>query len=488
MVNSTNKLCPIILAGGGGTRLWPLSRELYPKQFLSIFSEHSMLQTTLLRLQDLQHKLNMESALLITNQEHRFLVAEQLRTIDASYSKIILEPVGRNTAPALTIAALTLQATDPILLMMPSDHHIVDTVAFQQAIKLAYAKAQDDYLITFGCVPTHAETGYGYIQYEPDSSTDQDHFFKLLNFVEKPNAPTAKQYLEQGDYLWNSGMFMVKASLWCDYVKQLQPDIYNHCEATLKDVKTKELKTEEPFLYLNDQFKDCPSDSVDYAIMEKLSQKNIALLGVVKLDVGWSDIGSWSAVWQKKPKDNNNNVMIGDVRSYNTTGSMLSASDHLLVALGCKNIIAVHTKDATLICDYDHVQDIKQVVQQLKKDNRIEANVNTKVYRPWGYFESVDEGVNYQVKRLSVKPKHKLSLQSHQHRSEHWVVVHGEATVTCDDKELVLKPDQSTYIPIGCKHRLANETDDILEVIEVQTGSYLGEDDIVRYDDDFDRC
>jgi mannose-1-phosphate guanylyltransferase/mannose-6-phosphate isomerase len=466
---AANKIIPVILSGGSGTRLWPLSRELYPKQLLCLTGEKTMLQQTVGRLAELPAAT---APVVVCNEEHRFLVAEQLREIDRAPAEILLEPSGRNTAPALTLAALAVQTRygNGILLVTPADHVIQDTPAFVKAVLEALPLAQSGKLVTFGIVPTSPETGYGYIRRGPDHS--------VAAFVEKPDAATARQYVDSGEYLWNSGMFMMKASVWIDEIRRHRPDILEACERAQANGRR-----DGDFSRVDkNAFLACPSDSIDYAVMEKTDR-----VAVVPLDAGWSDIGAWSALWQVAVQDENGNVLQGDVYAHDTRNSMLIAQHRLLASVGVKDVIMVETPDAVLVVHKDQAQNVKEIVDRLKRDKRSEHQIHRRVHRPWGSYEGVDEGERFQVKRLVVKPGASLSLQMHHHRAEHWVVVKGTAKVTRGDEVILLSENQSTYIPIGTKHRLENPGTIPLEIIEVQSGSYLGEDDIVRFDDTYNR-
>lgn len=476
------KLSPVILAGGGGTRLWPLSREHYPKQFLKLFGDNTLLQNTLLRLDGLQSSINVAAPLIICNEAHRFLVAEQSAQIEKNIAKIILEPMGRNTAPALTVAALEQQ--DAIILMMPADHLITNTALFHDAINAGLEMAQQDYLVTFGIKPDAPETGYGYIHMGTELQSHNGQAIHALNgFAEKPKLEIAEQYLNSGDYLWNSGLFMMKASVWLEKIQELQTDIY------MASKESYEKGQEDGLFYRLDEsaFAKCPDDSIDYAVMEKLAENNDEHLAVIPIDVGWSDVGAWSSVWDIKEKDKNNNHIEGDVIAEDTKNCLIRSKHGLVVTIGCEDLVIVDTDDAIMIANKNQTQDVKKVVQQLKSKDRNEALNHRKVYRPWGSYDSIDMGERFQAKRLIVNPGKKLSLQSHAKRAEHWVVVKGVATVTKGNDVFELNENESTYIPIGTKHRLENKGTEQLEIIEVQSGSYLGEDDIVRYDDDFGR-
>ena len=466
-------ILPVIMAGGTGSRLWPLSRDLMPKQFLKLNGDYTMLQATVKRLA----KVDALAPLVICNEEHRFIAAEQLRQIKQLDHNIILEPVGRNTAPAIALAAMAAvkKGQDPLLLVLAADHVIANTLAFEQAVAKAQQLAAQDKLVTFGIVPTHAETGYGYIC-RGDATGDA---FTVKRFVEKPDAATAQQYIASGDYYWNSGMFMFKASRYLAELKQHRPDIYTACEQAMLEVNP-----DLDFIRVNkDAFIACPDDSVDYAVMEKT-----ASAVVVPLDAGWSDVGSWSSLWDISAKDADGNVCNGDVLNVGSQNNYIFAETGLVATVGLQDVVVVQTKDAVLVAAKDKVQDIKKVVQQLKASGRTEHKIHREVYRPWGKYDSIDNGERYQVKRITVKPGEKLSIQMHHHRAEHWIVVSGTANVTVDGKDTLLSENQSVYIPLGAVHALENPGKIPLELIEVQSGSYLGEDDIVRFSDRYGRA
>ncbi|MDD4864958.1 MAG: mannose-1-phosphate guanylyltransferase/mannose-6-phosphate isomerase [Alishewanella agri] len=468
-------LLPVIMAGGTGSRLWPLSRELMPKQFLKLCGDTTMLQATLQRLQGLE----LETPLVICNEEHRFIAAEQLRQIDRLNHNIILEPVGRNTAPAIALAALTAikQGQDPLLLVLAADHVIQDSETFHQAIAKATTLAQADQLVTFGIVPTAAETGYGYIRRGVATSLS-DHAFSVAEFVEKPGITTAQQYLESGEYYWNSGMFMFKASVYLAELKQFRPEILAACEAAISNVAP-----DLDFIRVDKEaFSACVADSIDYAVMEKTTKAV-----VVPMAAGWNDVGAWSSLWEISAKDSNGNVHQGDVLSTASNNNYIFAETSLVATVGLENTVVVQTKDAVLVAAKDKVQDVKAIVQQLKAAGRTEHKIHREVYRPWGKYDSIDNGQRYQVKRITVKPGEKLSIQMHHHRAEHWIVVSGTANVTVDGKDTLLTENQSVYIPLGAIHALENPGKIPLELIEVQSGSYLGEDDIVRFFDRYGR-
>jgi len=467
-------LIPVIMAGGSGSRLWPLSRQLNPKQFLCLAdSELSMLQATIRRLEGLDVALPR----LICNEEHRFLAAEQLRRLGLENTNILLEPMGRNTAPAVALAALqaSSEEQDPVLLVLAADHLIRDVAAFQESIRQALPLALAGKLVTFGIVPTQAETGYGYIEKGKALNAGG---FEVARFVEKPDEETARAYLASGHYLWNSGMFMFRAHRYLDELEKFRPDILAACRSALaegeQDMHFTRIGREE--------FAQCPSESIDYAVMEKTADAV-----VVPLDAGWSDIGSWSALWEVGNKDGQGNLCHGDVLVEQTSNTLIHSQSRLVSTVGVDDLIIVETKDAVFVAHKDHVQDVKKIVDRLKSEGRGESIDHREVYRPWGVYDSIDKGSRYQVKRISVKPGAKLSLQMHHHRAEHWVVVSGTAKVTNGDKTYLVTENQSTYIPIGQVHTLENPGVIPLELIEVQSGSYLGEDDIVRFEDVYGR-
>jgi len=467
------KVIPVILCGGAGTRLWPLSRELYPKQLLALVDDYSLLQNTITRCAG--HP-DVTAPMLVCNEEHRFLVAEQLREIEVEASRIILEPEGRNTAPAVALAAHEAMKTDDdaILVVLPSDHVIHKTALFLEALTTAIDLAKDDALVTFGVVPDKPETGYGYIK----KGMATGAAFKVDKFVEKPDVATASEFLQSGLYCWNSGMFVFKASA---YLKELAAQTPRIAEAMAK--ATANASTDLDFTRVNaEAFKSSPSDSIDYAVMEHTAD---AL--VVPLDAGWSDIGSWDALWQISEKDEHNNTLVGDAVVHDVEGSLVWSESRLVSVVGLKDVIVVETADAVMVASQDQAQDVKSIVNHLKGSGRIERTFHQKVYRPWGYYEGLDAGPAFQVKRLGINPGASLSLQLHHHRAEHWVVVSGVATVTVGEKVFDLNPNESCYIPLETRHRLQNLTEEPLEIIEVQSGSYLGEDDIVRFEDNYGR-
>ena len=461
-------ICPVIMAGGSGTRLWPLSRAAHPKQFLRLHGEDSMLQATVKRLSG----LDIQSTITICNEEHRFFVAEQLREID-KLGSIILEPVGRNTAPAIALAALTAK-DDPLLLVLAADHVIQDEAAFREAVTRAIPLAEAGKLVTFGIVPSAPHTGYGYIK----RGKDLGEGFEVDAFVEKPSSNVAQDCFSSGDYYWNSGMFLFRASNYLEELKKFRPDILEQCQGSVMDVKT-----DLDFLRIDkDMFESCPSESVDYAVMEKTSHAV-----VVPMDAGWSDIGSWSSLWDISEKDSEGNSTHGDVILHNTRNSYVKSDNKLVAVIGIDDLVVVSTKDALMVAHRDSVQDVKMITESLKIQARSEWQLSREVYRPWGKYDSIDSGERYQAKRITVKPGAKLSVQMHHHRAEHWVVVSGTARVTKGDDTFLLSENESTYIPVGVVHSLENPGKVDLELIEVQSGSYLGEDDIVRYDDVYGR-
>lgn len=471
---------PVILSGGSGTRLWPLSRQLYPKQLLPLVSEQTLLQDTITRLEGFPNV--SETVTVICNDAHRFLVAEQLREINVKADALLLEPVGRNTAPALTLAAIANKKMghDDVLLVMPADHVIQNTKLFQQILTEGAKLASQDMLVTFGIVPTKAETGYGYIK---QGNTIDGESFVIDQFVEKPDSATAQKYLDSGEYLWNSGMFMMKSSIWIEQIGQHAPAILSACEKAYTEGK------EELDFYRIDSeaFTACPSDSIDYAVAEKMVSDSKTKAAVVRLDAGWSDVGAWDELWNIGDKDESGNVIHGDVVTVDSENSMFHSQQRLIAGVGLKDTIVVETADAILVAHRDKVQDVKQVVEWIKSEGRDEHMSHRCVYRPWGHYDSIDMGERYQVKRITVNPGEVLSLQMHHHRAEHWIVVSGTAKVTRGDETFLVSENQSTYIPIGTKHRLENCGSIPLYMIEVQSGSYLGEDDIVRYEDIYGR-
>lgn len=476
-------LKPVIMAGGSGSRLWPLSRGNYPKQFLALHGESTMLQQTILRLRGLHHS----APLLICNEEHRFIAAEQLRQLQIDNGTILLEPVGRNTAPAIALAAIQSQqqGEDPILLVLAADHVIRDAAAFRAAVQCAQPFAEQGKIVTFGIVPTHAETGYGYIRRGQPMTAEHpsDQAYNVGAFVEKPDAVTATSYLESGEYYWNSGMFMCRASVYLARLKQFRADILECCQAAL----TQQTPDLDFIRIAESAFIACPDDSVDYAIMEPLTAQQPDAVVVVPLDAGWNDVGGFAALWQVDDKDHAGNVLHGDVITHQSQNCYVRSEQQLVATVGVQDLVVISTKDAVLVAHKDQAQDVKSIVQQLKSAGRPEATFHREVYRPWGKYDSVDQGERFQVKRITVKPGAKLSVQMHHHRAEHWIVVSGTAKVTIDGQDQYLTENQSVYIPITAVHALENPGKVPLELIEVQSGSYLGEDDIVRFSDRYGR-
>lgn len=473
-------IVPVILAGGSGTRLWPLSRQSYPKQFLHLVDEkYTMLQLTLKRLENLSQKTL--APIVVCNEDHRFVVAEQLRQINIEQASIILEPCAKNTAPAITLAALRAQELYPeqniTLLILAADHYIVDITSFQNSILLAESQAQLEKLVIFGVKPTEPNTGYGYIQLGEQIINKK--IYKLDKFVEKPDIHTAEHYVSSQNYLWNSGMFMFQTQIFLQELKKYQINIYQNCLNTWQ-YKTKDLD----FIRIGlNEFQQCPEDSIDYAIMEHTTQGV-----VVGLDVGWNDLGSWSSLWQSNQKDEQQNVIFGDVLIEQSQSNYIYASSRLVTVLGVENLIVVETKDAVLVAHQEKSQEIKSIVAQLKQQQRIELLQHKEVVRPWGKYDCIDVGERYQVKRITVNPKAKLSLQLHHHRAEHWVVVKGTAKVINGEKEYYVTENESTFIPLGTMHSLENPGCIPLELIEIQSGSYLSEDDIIRFKDQYGRA
>ena len=467
-------LVPVILSGGAGTRLWPLSRELYPKQLLRLVAERTMLQETVARTEGLP---GLARPIVVCNENHRFMVAEQLRELGTAPQAIVLEPQGRNTAPAAAIAALLVSGgadADPVLLVLPADHVITDVPAFQAAVAVGRVAAESGSLVTFGVVPDRAETGYGYIRRDAGPGPA----FSVAKFVEKPDSATARGYVESGEYYWNSGMFMFRASAYLAELGRYAPAMLAACRAALaaagRDLDFLRLPAQE--------FASCPSDSIDYAVMEKTDRAV-----VVPLAAGWSDVGSWAALADALPRDAEGNVTAGDVLTEDSSGCYLHSTSRLVAAVGLRDHVVVETKDAVLVAPRDRVQDVKELVAELKARGRYETSLHREVYRPWGSYDSIDSGDRFQVKRLIVNPGATLSLQLHHHRAEHWVVVTGTAKVTRGDEVFTLSENESTYIPIGARHRIENPGKIPLHIIEVQSGTYLGEDDIVRFEDRYGR-
>ena len=475
-------IIPVVLSGGSGTRLWPLSREKYPKQLLPLVDDQSMLQATVARMDGIP---GLGDPLLVCNEEHRFVVAEQIRLL-GKRGKIILEPVGRNTAPALTLAALYAQREggDFVLVVMPADYVILDTVAFQAAVVKAARLAETGLAVTFGITPDCPETGYGYIQ-KGAPLAGETEAFRLARFVEKPKREVAETYVDSGEYLWNSGLFVMRASVWLAALESCRPDILAACRQALA-----EGSTDGDFVRVaREVFAACPADSIDYAVMERLTtgQAGLPASTVIPLSAGWSDVGAWDALWKVLPKCDRGNASRGDVMLESCSDTLAISEGRLVACVGVSNLVVIETDDAVLVAHHDATQDVKKIVERLKADQRSVAQWHRKVFRPWGWYDGVDAGSRFQVKRICVKPGASLSLQMHHHRAEHWVVVSGTAQVTKGEEIFLVSENQSTYIPLGVTHRLANPGIVPLEMIEVQSGSYLGEDDIVRFEDTYGR-
>lgn len=467
-------ITPVIMAGGSGARLWPLSRQMNPKQFLKLFGEETMLQQTLGRLESLP----CSHTIVICNEEHRFLAAEQILQSRMEDVSIILEPVPKNTAPAITLAALHVVKRDEnvLLLVLPADHVIADTKAFHDAVRDAIPPAEKGRLVTFGILPTRPETGYGYIRRGEERGRN---IYDVVSFSEKPDEETALKYIESGSCYWNSGMFLFRARTYLDEVEKLAPDVYDACSRAMENTTT-----DLDFLRIDGKaFEESPAVSVDYSVMEKTD-----LASVVPLDAGWSDIGSWNAIWEIGEKDERDNSVTGDIKALSTENSLIMSENRLVVAVGVKDLVIVETKDAVLVAHKDSVQKIKDIVEDIKNNGRHEHLNQREVFRPWGSYDSLEKGPGFQVKHIIVKPGAKTSLQMHLHRAEHWVVICGSAKVTIDGKVLFLEENESTFIPIGRIHSLENPGELPLELIEIQSGNYLGEDDIVRFEDKYGRC
>ena len=477
-------LQPVILSGGSGTRLWPLSREQHPKQLLALNGELTMLQATARRLEGFSGAASLSvEPIVVCNEEYRFITAEQLRSCGCESHRILLEPSGRNTAPALTLAALLAldDGDDPLLLVMPADHVVRDLPAFQGAIDAGVAAAQAGAVVTFGIVPDQPETGYGYIRVDGERA---DGSRSIAAFVEKPDLETAEAYVASGEYLWNSGLFMMRASVWLKAIDAFNPEMAAACRRAYADA----LRDVDFVRVDKDAFLESPSDSIDYAVMEKLAGSGLGIEGVVvPMAAGWSDVGAWEALWQVADKDDDTNVTHGDVILEDCSGTLVFADSRLVAGVGLDDVVVVETPDAVLVARKDRTQDVKKIVARLKAEQRSQASAHRKVHRPWGNYDSIDNGERFQVKRIVVKPGGRLSLQMHHHRAEHWIVVSGTAMVTRGEERFLLSENQSTYIPLGVTHRLENPGKLPLEMIEVQSGSYLGEDDIVRFEDTYGR-
>lgn len=470
-------LLPVIMAGGTGSRLWPMSRELYPKQFLRLYGQNLMLQETISRLSGLE----IQEPMVICNEEHRFLVAEQLRQLDKLSKNIILEPVGRNTAPAIALAALqaTQNGDDPLMLVLAADHIINNQQIFHKAISVAEQYALTDHLVTFGIVPNIPETGYGYIQRGSPLTAEENTPYQVARFVEKPDLARAESYLASGDYYWNSGMFMFRAKKYLSELEKFRPDILAVCTEAIRNAKNG-----NDFISIShDIFCTCPDESVDYAVMEKTADAV-----VVGLDAEWSDVGSWSALWEVSPKDEQGNVLAGDAWVHNSQNCYINSDEKLVAAIGVENLVIVSTKDAVLVMDKNRSQDVKKVVEYLKFNQRSEYKRHREIYRPWGRNDVVVQTPRFNVNRITVKPGGAFSMQMHHHRAEHWVILAGTGQITVNGKQFLLTENQSTFIPIGAEHCLENPGRIPLEVLEIQSGSYLGEDDIIRIKDQYGRC
>ncbi|MFI7866492.1 mannose-1-phosphate guanylyltransferase/mannose-6-phosphate isomerase [Ectopseudomonas khazarica] len=476
-----NSIQPVVLCGGAGTRLWPLSRSGFPKQFLCLTGNESLFQQSVKRLLGGAAASDaVRSPYIICNDEHRFLAQEQLRELEVKDATFLLEPVGRNTAPALTLAALAAceGGADPVLVVAPADQAINDNEAFRLAILQAAESALEGNIVILGIVPDSPETGYGYIKVAPDDESVS----VVERFVEKPDQETAQRYLDEGDYYWNAGLFVLRASVWLEALSAFRPDIL---QASRKSWEGKRI--DGAFIRPDKElFTAVPSESIDYAVMEKCPGSNFPIR-MLPLDAGWSDLGAWDAVWKVSPKDDRGNALHGDVLIIDSGNSLVHASSRLVALAGVENLVVIETADAVLVADRTRCQDVKQIVTLLNQQSREEHALHRKVHRPWGWYDSIDEGGRFKVKRIQVNPKASLSLQKHHHRAEHWIVVRGTAEITRGDETLLLTENQSTYIPLGEVHRLANVGSTPLEIIEVQSGSYLGEDDIVRYDDEYGR-
>lgn len=482
------QVTPVILCGGSGTRLWPLSRTGFPKQFLCLTGAESLFQQAALRLTSLGNSaIQVAAPLIVMGEEHRFLASEQLREAGISLGAALLEPVGRNTAPALTLAALAAieNGADPVLVVTPADQTVVDAAAFTAATQVAIEQAAKGSIVILGVTPNRPETGYGYIQVEAHA-VGQQSIHTVRRFVEKPDTATAQQYLDEGCYFWNAGIFVLKASVWLKSLKQFRPDIH---QATLQawTQRSADANTAIPFVRPGKaEFTAIPAESVDYAVMERCPCSAVPI-HMVPLNAGWNDLGAWDAVWNVLPKDQDGNAHVGDVLSAHSSNTLVHASSRLVSLVGVSDLIVVETPDAVLVANKARSQEVKHIVSQLQATKREEHTLHRKVHRPWGWYDSIDEDGRFKVKRIQVKPKASLSLQKHHHRAEHWVVVKGTAEVTCGDKILLLTENQSTYIPLGEVHRLANPGKVPLEIIEVQSGAYLGEDDIERFEDNYGR-
>lgn len=467
------KIIPVIMAGGSGTRLWPLSRGSYPKQFLKLVGDSTMLQQTYERAKE----FTQEPPIVICNEDHRFIAAEQLRLVGMDSATIILEPIGKNTAPAIALAANQIvQKEDAVMVVLSADHYIENSQALVESVLVAADAAAQEKMVTFGITPTQPETGYGYIR---KSEKEAGGIFEIQEFVEKPNKDLAKTYFQSGEYLWNSGMFVFTASNYLSELRKYRPDIESACAKAMSNIE-RDMSFIRPDSY---EFQKCSDESIDYAVMEKTDKAN-----VIPLSAGWSDIGAWSSLWEISDKSTENNAFQGDVISIDSKDCYVNSNEKLTSILGLENIVVVDTKDALLVANKDRVQDIKKIVNEIKTNHTPLAKTHREVYRPWGVYDSIDNGQRYQVKRITVNPEAKLSVQMHHHRAEHWIVVSGTAKVTIGDTEKLISENESVYIPIGEKHCLENPGKIPLELIEVQSGGYLGEDDIVRFEDKYGRA
>jgi len=480
-MTSTNPIQPVVLCGGSGTRLWPLSRSGFPKQFLCLVGNDSLFQQSIKRLLGGSESNDAPSLpYIVCNEEHRFLAQEQLRELGVDNATFLLEPVGRNTAPALALAALAARdaGTDPVLVVTPADQAITDDEAFRVAMYRAVESAVEGNIVILGITPDRPETGYGYIKV----ASDKEAVATVERFVEKPDRDTAQAYLDEGGYYWNAGLFVLKASVWLAALESFRPDIL---QASVKSWVGKRI--DGVFIRPDKEaFTAIPSESIDYAVMEKCPGSALPIK-MLPLDAGWSDLGAWDAVWSVSPRDDKGNALYGDVLITESSNSLVHASSRLVALAGVENLVVIETADAVLVADRSRCQDVKQIVSLLNQQSREEHTLHRKVHRPWGWYDSIDEGVRFKVKRIQVNPKASLSLQKHHHRAEHWIVVQGTAEITRGSETLLLSENQSTYIPLGEVHRLANPGSIPLEIIEVQSGSYLGEDDIVRFDDKYGR-
>jgi mannose-1-phosphate guanylyltransferase/mannose-6-phosphate isomerase len=480
------EVTPVILCGGSGTRLWPLSRTGFPKQFLCLTGQDSLFQQAAIRLAQLGNAdIAVSPPLLVTGEDHRFLAAEQLREAGIALSIALLEPAGRNTAPALTLAALATQSTgqDPVLVIVPADQTVADTAAFTQAMQQAIHEAASGTIVILGITPDRPETGYGYIQTTPSLIGEAEAVHPVQCFVEKPDAATAQSYLDAGGYFWNAGMFVLKASVWLKALAQLRPDILQATRTAWE-----QRREDSHFIRPGEEaFKAIPAESIDYAVMEHASGAGLPIK-MVPLNAGWSDLGAWDAVWSLLPKDLAGNAHLGDVLCTDSRNTLVHATSRLVSLVGVDDLIVIETPDAVLVADRTRSQDVKHIVNTLGKQGREEQTLHRKVHRPWGWYDTIDEGDGFKVKRIQVKPGASISLQKHHHRAEHWIVVRGTAEINNGNQILFLNENQSTYISLGVVHRLANPGSNPLEIIEVQSGHYLGEDDIVRFEDNYGRC